>query len=573
MARLIINKIKTQIINFPISINLKLYSCFTIIPMKHSKVVEILNKALSKKLYKIKPKELFSILYANYKCCPQEYYLKNENIGFFQTLLKEIEKKSSIEFLNNKQLNLFLEILVSNKFSFPNKNLMIDLIIHQQLNYFTRIIKIKTSIPQEEGEILYLPLFSSFLRKLNEINFQIEEILNLFAFIERQKVNFNVNNYLNMLSFLLNKKESSTSKTLEINNLISFLCFSLSESNLFMIYPENFPNFIECLVRLEGTQDKKITQKILKRAFGFFANAIQKFSDLDLSYSLVFLKSLCEKSDFPILEMLTKAINKHILKTEYHTFEEIEEINKLRANFNENNQIQRISSYLFLKESFNENFKFLIKRHTQIINMCWVCCNLFLKNPQNYELKPSVLWREFTHCLNNVGVPELLTYDNIQKLYEIKILMEINKFLGTDSLFQNPIFVSVFKDQEKFVLSTFLERKKKLRNLLKAEFEQQLQKKDNIKVEICQILNNIIPLDIVISKKNETNIIIQKIAIVIVNINEERNSELINNINAFREYLRIKENYIKSYFGGEVYFIVKEDQCSTLIDEVLPKLI
>lgn len=560
-----INKIKTSFPNFPLSINIKLYECFAFFNITDVKLFEQINKIILKNLHRLQPKNLIIVVHTNFKCRKTEEIQKNQM--FFNLALREFEKRSVLNALNIKYLTLFMEVLSSDKILFiSNREFFIDSLIHHQISNYSNIMK-KKLVKNDEEVILRLPFFSLFLKYLTTLAFSTNELINFLMVFKQKEILLDPKHLILIMNVLSEKVKENN---LNSKNLIEFTCESLKKSNLYKLRPEDFSILLKVLSESE-ISEKKILE-ICKRSFGFFTSAIHRFSDLDLCLSLCFLKKLKNKINFDNLcEHLIKAINRNILKSEYHTFEEIEEIRKLRSENEENFKIKRISSYSFLRDTINEDYKSIIKRQTQIINSLWYCCNIFLRNEKNsFELTPSLIWKEYAQCLNNIMVNQLLTIDNIQKLYDLRELFQINRYLGTEILFKNPDLEKILGEQEEFILKGFLERKKKFRNHIQINLETELKKtqKQEIKLETCQILNKRFPIDILLSSSKNNF----KIAIIISNIYEERNLELINNKDTYSQYFSLKEKIWQFHFEGKVKFLVHQAQSQEIISEILNEI-
>ena len=499
---------------------------------------------------------------------PTSYLQKPESKLLIDNLLNMIEHKGTIFKMNVKQLNLFLEILYSSKIcNINNKDLFIEAIVHKQIENFSRILTSKNK--QKNEKLIHLPSFNNFLKKINELQHFNNEIITFFAFIRDQKISLATNEFVNILNVIAQQVKYDKSK-LNLDSMISFYIECLKTSNFHQMKPEIFPFFIKSLYEINI---KSENEAILKRVFGFFSNSVYKFSDYNLCLSIIYIKLLQTRYTIEepiVLELFIKSMQRFILKNEYHLFEEIEEIEKLRnMGTLEKSNIQKVSSYAFIRENLDERYKFMIKRHTQIVNALWVVCNLMFKENQGHQLKSSMIWKEFAVCLNNVGIAELFTIDNIQKLYDIKNILEINKFSEIDIFFNNPIFQEIFSQQEEFILKGFIERKKKLRNLIVEELEKHMNiVKKSIKLEICSILKDKYPIDICIHDSSKN----MKIGIILTNIYEERNEALMKDKESYKEYFRIKESYMKFHFGGDIYFMVKETQINDLIKDIFDKL-
>jgi len=545
----------------------KLYRVFSYIKLNDPQIIEKLNKSLTKKFPRLKSGDFFTILYGIYRVFTKELINKPENKAFITKIIEEIEKKSTFDSLNLKQFNAFLEVLSSEKFGFFNKDLFIDAILHKQINNYSLILKHK--LKENDEKVMNLPYFSNFIKNTTEIQCNCEEIVNFLGFIKEKNVILSANELLNIVYFLVQKAKQIPAKNPKILEISPYFAFSLSKSNLHQIHQENLPFLYKTLEFLS----KNPGDEILKRSFGFLMNSIYKFSDFNLCKTLVNLcflsRNFSEESSQNLKELLIKAIERFVLRNEYHSYEEIEEIREFRDNNDKIKGIPRISSYSFVKDGFNENYKLLIKKHTQIINSLWFLCTFYLQESKSL-LENSLIWKEFAISFNNIAIKELFTIDNIQKLEEIRKFMQIHRKFNTEILFENPEFSDIFIKQEEFLLKNFEERKKNLRISLRNHLEKALKIKgkiDNFTIEISQICKGF-PLDIIISEKNGY----KRIAIVLASIYEERNEGFLNDREAYKEYFRIREFTIKYHFGGEVYFIVKEQQCDSLIEEILQKI-
>lgn len=565
---MIVGKIKSDILIFPLTINKKLYSCLPLISLtgNDSKIIDLLNKSFSKILYKLKSNDLLKILNGNFRIMTKFVSNEKQNAQFIDTLIKEIEKRSGVLDLKLRDLNTFLNILVSDKFPFLNKDIFVEAIVQKQINNYMKIIRFR--LKKNEPEKTNLHFFGDFLASLQKINYCNEAIINFFTNIKDLNPTLVGNHFVSLVIFLSAQEKNKE----EISELITHFCRVASKTSLHIFRFEELPLFLKSLAKIE-TPDNKIIQDIMKKSFGFFCNSLSKFSDVNICRFIESFKIFSKGSKLPLLELLIKSINRFIFKNEYYSLEEIEEITKLRdMTLEEKSNFPRISSYVFLKDSYNDQYKFLIRRHTQIINAFWVCCNLFLKNSISYELKPSIIWKEFAFCLNNVAVAELLTIDNIQKLQDIKNLIEINNFPETENFFKNQMFKETFKKQEEFILNNFPERNKKLRNILMKKLELEITKSDiksDIKLEECKIIKNAFPVDICLYNMRNN----QKVGIIVSHIYEERNEQINNEESIFQEYFRIKTNTIQYHFDGQIYFITQENQMDSLkIQEILKKL-
>ena len=562
---------------------MKLYRVFSFIKLPDVQILEKLNKALSRKFPRLKSADFFTILYGIYRVFPQELLRKPENKAFIAKIIEEIEKKSTFDALNLKQLNQFLEVLTSQKFDFFNKNLFIEAILNKQLYNYSQILKSK--LKANEEKVINLPYFSNFLKNISEIPCNSQEILNFLVFIKENNAILSANELLNVLYFLVKNPEKNSqkpgisqlsSKTPQILEISLYFSQLLSKSNLHQIHQENLPILYKTLVFCEFLPQRTL-EEIVRRSFGFLFNSIAKFSDFTLSKTLVFLgvlsRSLGEKFSSDLQESLVKALQRFVLRNEYHSFEEIEEIRALRESQSKKSgvsKISRVSSFSFVKDGLSENYKLLIKRHTQLINSFWFLSTFYLQQLKGL-LGNSLIWKEFAVSLNNVGVKDLFTIDNIQKLEEIQKFSQIHQKMNTEIFFKNREFAEIFIQQEEFLKKNFAEKKKKLRISIKNRLDKVFESKglsEKFGIEAEKIYKGF-PVDIVIFKKNQEEA--GKVAIVLANIYEERNEGLLYDKEAYREYFRMREFTLKNQFA-EVFFIVKELQLDSLLEEILAKI-
>ena len=563
LVKLVTGKIKSEIPVFSLSINKKIYSCLFLISStgNEAKILDLLNKKFSKHLYKLKANELLTVLNGNYIISSKNK--ENSSSKFIDSLINEFEKKAVVQELKPKELNIFLQILISGTFTFLNNDIFIEQIVQKQVSNCVRYIRFKLKNPNIEK--IYVSTLNDFLSSLRKINYSNNEtILNFFSFLKDTNVSLMGNNYVDIVIFLSNltPKTQKDDKT-NISDLLGYFCLALSKNSFHINKHEEFGVLLKSLAKAEMTSTEKIKtlENIVKRSFGFFFNNIHKFSDLNICRFLISFRFFSTETSLNLLELLVKSINRIIFKNEYYSFEEMEEIKKNSLlNFDKNSQKQRISSYQFIKDDLDAKHKLLIRKYTQIINSLWVCCSLFLKDVSSHELKASIIWKEFAFCLKNIVFSgDLLTIDNIQKLHDIQKILEINNFPETEIFFKGEVVTETLKKQEEFILGSFPEKNKKLRNTLLKKIEEEINKrnlKNQIQLENCKIIKNVFPVDICLTD-TKTN---RKIGIILSHIYEERNSDLNIEKDSFVEFFRIKSNTIKHHFdNSEISYITQEN--------------
>lgn len=526
-----------------------------------AKILDLLNKSFSKHLYKLKANDLLTVLNGNYLISSKNKE-NSPNSKFIDSLINEFEKKAIVQELTPKELNVFLQILISGTFSFLNNDIFIEQIVQKQTSNCVRYIRFKLKNPNIEK--IYVSALDDFLSSLRKINYSNNDtILSFFSFLKETNVPLIGNNYVQIVIFLSNLSQKNQKD--DIFELLGYFCLVLSKSSFHINKHEEFGVLLKSLAMAEmttSTEKKKTLENIVKRSFGFFFNNIHKFSDLNICRFLIAFRFFSTKTSLNLLELLVKSINRIIFKNEYYSFEEMEEIKKNSLlNFDKNTPKQRISSYQFIKDDLDTKYKLLLRKYTQIINSLWVCCSLFLKDVSSHELKASIIWKEFAFCLKNIVFSgDLLTIDNIQKLHEIQKILEINNFPESEVFFKSEVLIETLKKQEEFILGSFPEKNKKLRNNLIKKIEAEILKNKlngQIELEICKIIKNAFPVDICVTDTKNN----RKIAVVLSHIYEERNSDLNVENESFVEFFRIKSNTLKCHFDkSEICFVTQENE-------------
>ena len=144
-------------------------------------------------------------------------------------------------------------------------------------------------------------------------------------------------------------------------------------------------------------------------------------------------------------------------------------------------------------------------------------------------------------------------------MHDIQKILEINNFPETEIFFKCDVLMETLKKQEEFILGSFPEKNKKLRNTLIKKIEGEINKsnlKTQIQLENCKIIKNVFPVDICLTDA-KTN---RKIGIVLSHIYEERNSDLNLENDSFVEFFRIKSNTLKHHFeNGEICYVTQEN--------------